>query len=275
MNRGARWLGFTLIELVVVLVIIATIAGFVIPQVSGLGRSSDMAASAKTQADLANNLQLFFVLQKRFPQGMDSLLDSTSQAIYASDTTDGNTQTRGLPYSGADGNRLQDQLTVSDLTNATNAQWLRSLSRCGFDWVYDHDTTVLNANNSSAATPQRLLSSSPFKVAEVTGSYLISKLVPQAVTTSGTTTTVALPSDERLVAFGIGPRVTSISKTMANPPIYPGADGKYYGRYVAVFRIYASGERAQLVGVIDSYGRTSDYTTQQFNESLPNGGRQG
>ncbi len=69
LNRGARWLGFTLIELVVVLVIIATIAGFVIPQVSGLGRSSDMAASAKTQADLANNLQLFFVLQKRFPQG--------------------------------------------------------------------------------------------------------------------------------------------------------------------------------------------------------------
>ncbi len=248
--------------------------GFVIPQVSGLGRSSDMAASAKTQADLANNLQLFFVLQKRFPQGMDSLLD-TSGAIYAADTTSGDTQTRGLPYSGADGTRLQDQLTVSDLTNATNAQWLRSLSRCGFDWVYDHDTTVLNANNSSAATPQRLLSSSPFKVAEVNGSYLISKLVPQAVTTSGTTTTVALPSDERLVAFGIGPRVTSISKTMANPPIYPGADGKYYGRYVAVFRIYASGERAQLVGVIDSYGRTSDYTTQQFNESLPNGGRQG
>jgi hypothetical protein len=69
--------------------------------------------------------------------------------------------------------------------------------------------------------------------------------------------------------------VASISKTMSNPPIYPGADGKYYGRYVAVFRIFASGERAQLVGVIDSYGRTSDYTTQQFNESLPNGGRQG
>lgn len=265
-SRGARWSGFTLIELVVVLVIIATIAGFVIPQVSGLGRSSDMAASAKTQADLANNLQLFFVLQKRFPQGMDSLLD-TSGAIYSSDTTDANTQTRGLPYSGADGTRLQDQLTASDLTNATNAQWLRSLSRCGFDWVYDHDTTVLNANNSSALTTQRLLSSSPFKVAEITapsGNYLISKLVPQG-----------LASDERLVAFGVGPRITSISKTMANPPIYPGADGKYYGRYVAVFRIYASGERAQLVGVIDSYGRTSDYTTQQFNESLPNGGRQG
>ncbi|MBL8825572.1 MAG: prepilin-type N-terminal cleavage/methylation domain-containing protein [Planctomycetaceae bacterium] len=276
--RHAHPLGFTLIELVVVLVIIATIAGLVIPQIGGLGRSSDMAASAKTQADLANNLQLFFVLQKRFPQGMDSLLDSTSQAIYASDTTDANTQTRGLPYAGADGTRLQAQLTVSDIAAASSAsdpQWLRSLQRAGFDWVFDHDTSVINSNNSSAATPQRLLSSSPFKVAEVTGTYLISKLVPQAVMTSGTTTTIALPSDERLVAFGVGPRMTAISKTMANPPIYPGADGKYYGRYVAVFRIYASGERAQLVGVIDSYGRTSDYTTQQFNESLPNGGRQG
>lgn len=54
-SRVAR-LGFTLIELVVVLLIIATIAGLVIPQVAMLTRSSDMAASAKTQSDLANNI---------------------------------------------------------------------------------------------------------------------------------------------------------------------------------------------------------------------------
>lgn len=120
-SRLARRCGFTLIELVVVLVIIATIAGFVLPQVAGLGRSSDMAASAKTQADLANNLQLFFVLQKRFPQGMDSLLDTTTAAFYGSDTTNADTQTRGLPYAGADGTRLEAQLIVGELTNVANA----------------------------------------------------------------------------------------------------------------------------------------------------------
>ena len=49
----------------------------------------------------------------------------------------------------------------------------------------------------------------------------------------------------------------------------------YYGRYIAYFKVYASGERASLVGVSDSYGRTPDYTGQQFNESLPDGARQG
>lgn len=260
---GCRRAGFTLIELLVVLIIIATIAGLVIPQIGMIGRSSDMAASAKTQSDLANNIQLYFVMQKRYPQGFDSLLDSTG-ALYVSDTADANTQTRGLPYAGADGTRLEAQLTAGTLTNATGAEYLRSFSRSGFDWVHDHDTSAgLNSNNSSTLT-QRLTTTTPFNVAEVTGAALIAKLTPQG-----------LLSGERMVALGVGPRIASIGKTLTNSPIYPGCDGKYYGRYVAVFKVYASGERATLVGVVDSYGRTPDYTQQQFNESLPNGGRQG
>ncbi|MFM7281732.1 MAG: prepilin-type N-terminal cleavage/methylation domain-containing protein [Planctomycetia bacterium] len=72
--------GFTLVELVVVLLILAAVAGLVIPVVGGLGRTSDMAASAKTQSDLANNLQQFFLLQKRYPQGCDSLLQNPGGA---------------------------------------------------------------------------------------------------------------------------------------------------------------------------------------------------
>lgn len=268
LGRLRKRRGFTLIELVVVIIIIATIAGFVIPQVGMIGRSSDMAATAKTQSDLASNIQLFFVLQKRYPQGFDSLLDTTG-AVYASDTTDANTQTRGLPYAGADGTRLQAQLSKSALTNATSAEYLKSFTRSGFDYVYDHDTSVVNSNNS--ATTQRYVAAngstaapSSVDVAEVTGTYLIGKFVPQG-----------LSSGERLVALGIGPRIAATSKTLTNSPIYPGCDGKYYGHYVAVFKIYATGERATLVGVCDSYGRTPNYSQQQFNESLPDGGRQG
>jgi hypothetical protein len=39
--------------------------------------------------------------------------------------------------------------------------------------------------------------------------------------------------------------------------------------------VFGNGKRANLVGVIDSYGRHADYTIQQFNESLPDGSRQG
>lgn len=270
-RRRARF-GFTLIELVVVIIIIATIAGFVIPQIGMLGRTSDMAATAKTQADIAQNIQLFFTLQKRYPQGLDSLLDSTG-VVYSSDTNSGDTQTRGLPYSGADGTRLQAQLAPAALTNATGAEYLRSFTRSGFDWLYDHETTAgLNANNS-AITFRALVENanggtntapSSINVAEVTGTALLAKLLPQG-----------LKSGERVVALGVGPKNSAISKTLTNSPTYPGADGKYYGRFIAYFKIYATGERATLVGTSDSYGRTPDYSQQQFNESLPDGGRQG
>jgi prepilin-type N-terminal cleavage/methylation domain-containing protein len=266
-NRRA----FTLIELLVVIVILAALAALIVPNIGMFGRSTDMAVSAKTQADVANQMNQFFVLQKRYPQGLDSLLDTTG-ALYASDTTNADTQTRGLPYGGADGTRLQAQLTAATLTNATNAEYMRSLTRAGFDWVYDHDTAVINSNLSNTtfrglvadANGTGNAAPTSIPVAEVTGSYLLGKLAP-----------AGLKTGQRIVAFGFGQKNTAIGKTSTTCPLYPGADKTYYGRYVAYFMVYASGERATLVGVSDSYGRTPDYTGQQFNESLPDGARQG
>jgi prepilin-type N-terminal cleavage/methylation domain-containing protein len=273
-NRGA----FTLIELLVVIVILAALAALIVPNIGQYGRSTDMAVSAKTQADIANQAQLFFITQKRYPQGLDSLLDTTG-ALYASDSSNADTQTRGLPFAGADGTRLQAQLTVATLTPATtdpisltNPDYFRSLTRSGFDWVFDHDITVVNSNTSNTtfrglvANANGGVNTAPttIAVAELTGVALLAKLVPQG-----------LKAGERVVAFGFGQKSTAVGKTTTTVPLYPGADKTYYGRYVLYFKIYASGERATLVGVSDSYGRTPDYTEQQFNESLPDGARQG
>lgn len=260
--------GFTLIELVVVLLILAIIAGLVIPQVAMLGRSADMAASAKTQADLNNNMQLFFTLQKRWPNGLDSLLD-TAQAGYSPASGSGDTQTYGLPISGADGawmgfttiGTTVGQLTVISDLSANEA---RSLTRSGISTIYDHDVAITNSNLSTATNSGRAIAASEKVAGVAVGGSLQGKLVPQG-----------LEPGVRLVAFGIGSRNTAFGKTISNVPVYPGCDGRYYGRYIAVFKVYSSGERATLVGVVDPYGRTPDYTQQQFNESLPDGGRQG
>lgn len=263
--------GFTLLELIVVLVIIATLAGLAIPLISMIGRSSDMAASASSQRELTSNIQVFFTLQKRYPQGFDSLID-TSGTLYGPRDASGynasvaeSNQVGGLPVSNPS---LFKDLFVDTLGPDTTgiSEYFRSLSRAGLDWVFDHDPTVINANNS--ATTQRLLTSAGTKVAGVTpGSAVAIKLLPG---TGG-----LFPTGTKLVAFGIGPNNSAIGKTINNAPIYPGCDGRYYGRYIAIFQVFASGERAVLVGVCDSYGRAPDYTIQQFNESLPNGGRQG
>jgi prepilin-type N-terminal cleavage/methylation domain-containing protein len=274
--RGTRRAGFTLLELVVVLLIIAILAGLAIPIVNMLGRSADMAASAKSQADLANNIELFFLLQKSYPQGFDSLLDSSGGALYLPTPDDPPTQISGLPANTITLNgvsvRLATALTASTLTNATGAEYRRSFTRAGFDFLYHHDSTVINSNNSGTVIQDFRTGSAAIQIAELNPTAgaaltLYNALIPSA-------TTLGVEANTRVVAVGIGPRNSAIGKTITNCPTYPGADGKYYGRFVAFFKVYASGERATLVGVTDAFGRTPDYTQAQFNESLPNGARQ-
>ena len=286
--RRPKLTGFTLIELLVVIIIIAALAALVVPNVGMFGRSTDMAVSAKSQADVANQIQMFFVTQKRYPAGLDSLITTAastpSAAIYGSDTNNADTQTIGLPYSGSDGTKLGNSVeAVSDTSttppttttaaipaalttftvpdNTAGADWLKSITRAGLENVFDHSTAVLNSNTSNT-TARKIAKDT--KVAELTGASLLAKLHPQA-----------LLSTEKIIAFGYGQRNAAIGKTTTTCPLYPGADKTYYGRYIVYFKIYASGERATLVGVSDAYGRTPDYTGQQFNESLPDGARQG
>jgi len=295
-----RWrpAGFTLLELVIVVAIIATLAGLVIPQFSMMGRSTDMAASAKTQSDLSNNLGTYFVLQKRWPLGMDSLLvgdggeGSEPTGVFVPvEGADGQQRT-GLPDSGPHLDRSLVMVNLADESATVNSDvpktgfaamqnspdrtgFARSLTRGGLEFVYDHDDDAINANDSAKFTAQRPLDRSiggdGCWVAAVDedpsnsdAQFLISRLMPNG----------QVPEDVVLVAMGIGPNNDAISKTMTNPPIYPGAVD-YYGRYVAIFKVYANGERPTLVGVVDSYGRTPDYTQQQYNESLPDDARRG
>lgn len=266
---------FTLIELVVVLLILAALAGLIIPQVAMLGRSTDMAVSAKSQQDIANNIQLFFAQMKRYPQGMDSLLDTTG-AVYGPDGSS-DTQTRGLPASSANGINMHLALTPVTLDNATGS-YLRSFTRSGFDWVYDHNLSANNANDSTLGQAQRVFSGTGANalVAEV-----VSPNTPSGTPTPSSTQLLSilapngLRPGERIVALGFGQRNSALGVTALSAPVYAGNAGSYYGYYIAYFKLYPNGERATLVGVSDCYGRTPVYTQQQFNESLPDGARQG
>lgn len=288
--------GFTLIEMVLVLIILATIAGLVISQLGFLGRSADMAATAKTQQDIANQLNLYFVLQKRMPQRMDSLLETDGTAptgmmrhldVNGAVTTSKNDQRWGFPLSGANGVVMPfapGGTPVNNLAMITldSSNGNRSFTRLGFDAVVDHvalnGTVVTNANDSGSVV--RSLGSSTQVAGVVEGSPLARQMYPLNTIGQDGTTAFAngggFPRDvASVVAVGVGPACTLIPDTMLAPPAYPGSHNAYYGRYIAYFACFKSGERAQLVGVSDSYGRFLNYSIQQFNESLPNNARQG
>ncbi|HBP17271.1 MAG TPA: hypothetical protein DEA08_05665 [Planctomycetes bacterium] len=292
-NHTRQLRAFTLLELVVVLMILAALAGLVIAQVAQLGRTTDMAYSAKTSADIAENLQLHFVLNKRYPTHMDSLLIDvgadgitaagngvTADGVYVGAFNNAGTwtvssgyQERGLPDSGP---HLDDALVAQQLQNVSGSQGYRSFTRCGFETLMDHDERASDSNNSGVIT--RNLSNATadwfacINPATPAGQGYIAQLFPNSL--NGTTP--VLPNDvEAIVAVGLGPRSSCIPETMLNAPLYPGNDKSYYGHFVAYFACYKSGERAVLVGVSDSYGRLHRYVIEQFNESLPNNQRRG
>lgn len=314
----ARARGFTLIELIVVLLIIAAVAGIVVPAVGMLGRSTDMAATSANQHELYSNIQQFFLLQKRYPQGLDSLLqdttggalgsagDGTADAIYAplgADTstspptavTDPNLVNTNNQVSGPGRSGPDFWATFQMVTLNTNQS--RSLTRGGFDYVYDHQTydpaTGTGERDSNLSGKyQRTLSTSASVVAALRNpndatwtdlgttsnafiiastTALLQQLVPSEFNAAGVYTPEV---GTRIVAFGVGPRCRLVPTTMAAAPLYPGSDRVYYGRYVAFFKVFDTGERCVLLGVADSFGGTLDIRQRQFNESLPNGGRQ-
>lgn len=290
MSTRQRRRGFTLIELVIVLIIIATIAGLVISNLGFLGRTADMAATAKNQQDLANQINLYFVLQKRMPQRFDSLLTTNSVAnpgshsiIRAVDSAgtiitssaNAENQTWGFPISGSNGTDLSNTANFFPLTltNTTGtAEWQRSFSRSGFTAIMDHDSTVVNCNDSAgtslATNPRTVASGTPVVAGLLAGSPIAQRIYPASLG--------QFPNGVGcVVAVGVGPSNSLIPGTALNAPVYPGCDGKYYGRYVAYFAVYNNGERATLIGVSDSYGRFPTYSIQQFNESLPDNSRQG
>ena len=255
-----------------------------------------MAYTAKTQADVAENLQLFFVLQKRYPTNMDSLVVDGATALYLPQDLDGDgNQDIGLPDSGphldrvlalSDGTDAPALTFSTDSTGTRRGHW-RSFTRSGFEAIRRHDVSLSDQSNISGTIQQTLSGSTPIPMAIVDpdsgnadAQGFLAQLFPNSINDNGTPGDTSddfyqVPDGGAVVALGLGPNSSCIPTSMLNAPLYPGCDGSYYGHYVALFLCYENGERATLVGVCDSYGRLPIYSIQQFNESLPNNSRRG
>ncbi|HEY5313224.1 MAG TPA: prepilin-type N-terminal cleavage/methylation domain-containing protein, partial [Pirellulales bacterium] len=79
--RSSRNPGFTLIELVIVMVILSTLAALVIPKLSFLQQQSVPVSGAATSQDVMNNLETFKTTTGFYPLRLDSLLTQSGALI--------------------------------------------------------------------------------------------------------------------------------------------------------------------------------------------------
>jgi prepilin-type N-terminal cleavage/methylation domain-containing protein len=265
--------GFSLMELMVVVAILAVLAGLVIAKIDYARRDANMAAGALSCGDVAQNIQLYLATTERLPNGLDSLLDTTG-ALYAGPSGSG-----GGIIGITDGvGNIPSQ--TAPLSFTAGDKRLNSLFRVGMSFVNAHSLSASNASDSGV-TAQPLGTTSPTGTTLnaatllcVNGNSSIwNSVFPPNVWGTATGQTMEVNSSGvtvTLVCLGVGPGNSMNGVTMMSPPQYPGPDSNvYYYRYVALFAVYSDGSRAQLKGVIDPYGRTIDSSLQQYSTSGP------
>lgn len=255
-RRANQASGFTLVELIIVLAILAVTAGIIVSRFGSIDRDAKITVSVSNMNDLTRTMDAFFALNGgHYPDGWDSLLDSTdTTSIY-----------------GGNGNALQNTgvwaawLTSSPITT----EELTSMKRVSSNitgggptgvnvTVYDHDPTATVANQSTdGATVRALAANSDCafvddSVASGQAVYASFNLTPDPT--------------YRLLALGVGPHINMIGSReggLAEVPIADdAAPNQEYGyrRFVALFRVHTAQAQgrpfAEFVGVVTSYGKT-------------------
>lgn len=81
-QRSRRPRGLTLIELVVVVAVLAILAGFIVPRLGFVRNLASEASNATIISDASTQAVFYNTAVGHYPQGEDSLLD-TSNAVYA------------------------------------------------------------------------------------------------------------------------------------------------------------------------------------------------
>ncbi len=241
--------GLTLIELVVVLFIVAVLAGLIIPITGWVRRSANYAALASNQAETGSNLEFYRTTfgNNGYPERLDSLVLNTGGSVPA--------------YMNSE---LVAMLNVAAL-NADQAACLTLGGGAAWE-VMDHDVDPSageQGNPGNAAIHERALADGE-EVAFVdtttgNGLDLANEIYPDGI-----------PADVSLVAFGVGPSNAAIGQTMQTVPIDTRVDNsEVYGRFIAVFAVYSprEGRRAQLKAVLSARGRSHNSSLSEFWQS--------
>lgn len=270
--------GLTLIELVMVLIILASLAAMIVPIVDNLRRTSDKSTASATMKQVVENLSLYRTQTSHYPDRMDSLLDSSGSALFSSLHEKLN-------------NSTDPKLAVSTLATEKEAEGFEEV---GIRFLLDHDlaNAARGMPGNSGLIPRAVTEGTSVAVLNLgnaEGLEVAASIYPQLGVAGsgyavGSNNVISVDPDLdggssgdeytiKLVCLGVGPGNTAIGNTMVSPPAYPSVDGvTTYNRYIAVFAVYdgngVGGEKlAQLKAALDSKG---DFLNEELNEVVEN-----
>lgn len=255
MRRLAR--GFTLIELVVVVAVLAILAGLVLPKLDIFKLKSNKAVAAANIAGVNRFVESFRTQRDVYPDVWDSLIDDAAQTnLYPHlDPQLVGPVVSGIPASPT-------KLTTTTIASQNE---LRSLTRMGITSMLYHVAGGFEGNSATNAHTLAVGDTvATINAADPDGAAIISELYPS---------TGAVPAGRKLVVFGLGPRNqlcdnSDLSATLHAAPFYANTDQlKYYNRFLVIFEVSTGGSRAKFLA---SMGADADRLTEEIQDFYEN-----
>jgi len=250
--------GFTLIELLFVVAILATLTAVVLPKFDSVQSKVNHGVGAASADDTGRMIATYKVTKNKYPDGWDSLLDSTGTAMWtAADPTKAgiHTQLANAPISSTSGAKLA--LTT------LNANEAASLARMGITKMLNLDSASTNIPGSRFTQPVKIADTvtvCTLNAATTSGKKMIDSiypinLIPSTTDFPNTRTSGSLPPNKKLVVFGFGPKNDLIGTSMLETPSYPNVDlTLVYNRNLVAFEVDSLGGRADFKAVFGTDG---------------------
>lgn len=230
--------GLTLMELVVVMVILAALAGILLPLLPGMVTRAHTSTSATNVGEVAKAIQTHQAVYLSYPNNLDSLVTSSGTLVgYLPGSTAGDLTTTALTAATLD-TLVDAGITTTAQMIATPAAPIGDFSPTFFP--YGTDKTVIPTSTTLAVGTS---------VASMTG-VSANRLY-------------GAPSGATYAVFGLGGRSSMQGKSLQEAPVHfsdasSEAPHLAYSRYGAVFQLTDGAgnplEAARMIGICAFHG---------------------
>lgn len=281
--------GFTLLELLVVVAILAAIAGTATIMLQDTDRKASAGAHVAMMDEMTKAIHTFRTINGSFPNNWDSLYESTavtalatrkpipilsedlveawSAAGYAGASIEEGTviadDVAALKKVGVEHVRVASTTACRSTTGTTDRDHVQAYIN-----EKDNDVTAQNyfrgqgvdGNGCSFAASATLVGGDPAMVWVSTENRRVNAYISGDVLPDGNTAT----ADDKLVAFGIGPNATLFDPAyigaLSNTPVYRHVEPDEYNRFIVLFKVsgYGTDGVAVFQAIVDGAGDTKD-----------------